>query len=600
MSEMTWLQKSTRPRFMVSTSGSSIFSDNKRPSLQLDGSAKETLEQGRTRLVMAGAIFAFCFVVLAGRLVGLAISGAGDVAQSAPEQLEQKQVVYGNGLRADIRDRNGVLLATTLTTASLYAEPHKVINSEDLAAKLTTVLNDVSEAAILNKLASAKKFVWLKRNLTPTQKYQINALGIPGLGFEEEEKRFYPMGNLASHLLGFTDVDNLGIAGVEKYFNTQLSGSNEAPAKNLELSIDVRIQHALRDELSRHMSIFRAIGAAGLVLDVQTGEVLAMASLPDFDPNRPNDSSGEGKFNKVTLGVYEMGSTFKTFTTAMALDSGTIGLNDGYDATKPIRKAGFRIRDDHPQKRWLSVPEIYMYSSNIGSAKMADALGPKKHKAFLKKLGLLAPPVIEIPEVGAPILPPRWNSLETMTIAFGHGLSVSPLQLGTGIAAIVNGGAYINPTVVRRDPDHGVLARQVISAKTSDTMRKLMRLVVENEEGTGGQAAAKGYLVGGKTGTAEKVENGRYKRNALVTSFVGAFPMDNPRYVALAMLDEPKGNAKTHGYRGAGWTAAPMVGRLIARIGPILGVEPVDEESEAIQRAMFVPINSREKKLASF
>ncbi|WP_293961494.1 penicillin-binding protein 2 [Sneathiella sp.] len=598
MSEPTWLSKSPRPRISLTTTlGHKNLEDRHKP-LRLDGSAKETLEQGRNRLVMAGVIFAFCFVILAGRLVGLAISGIGEDEATTADSDITLPVATEENKRAEIRDRNGVLLATTLTTASLFAEPKKVIDPKDLAAKLTTVLDDLSEATILSRLASARNFVWLKRNLTPSQQYQVNALGIPGLHFRSEEKRFYPMGALVSHVMGFTDVDNHGIAGVEKYFDAQLDGSEDNPSQDLTLSIDVRIQHALRDELSRHMSVFQAIGAAGMVMDVKTGEILGMVSLPDFDPNRPSDFSGDAKFNRITLGVYEMGSTFKTFTTAMALDSGTVGLKGGYDATEPIRKAGFRIRDDHPKKRWLSVPEIYMYSSNIGAAKMADEVGPKNHKAFLAKLGLLDKPSLEIPEIGAPILPPRWNSLETMTISFGHGLSVSPLQLSTGITAIVNGGAYINPTVVRRDDMKATPVRQVIREDTSGIMRRLMRLVVE--KGTGGKAAANGYLVGGKTGTAEKAVGGRYKRDALISSFVSAFPMNDPRYVVFAMLDEPKGNAQTHGFRSAGWTAAPIIGRLISRIGPILSISPVNEESEAVQRAMFIPINSREKKLASF
>lgn len=598
MSELTWLSKSHRPRLNLKNPLDSRNFDDKQVALQLDGSAKETLEQGRNRLVMAGVIFAFCFVILAGRLVGLALSGDNESTRAFPEKTNQGPVTYADGIRAEIRDRNGVLLATTLKTASLFAEPKNVMDRQDLASNVARILDDVSEAAIISKLSSAKNFVWIKRNLTPTQQYRINALGIPGLHFRGEEKRFYPMGALVSHLLGYTDLDNRGIAGVEKYFDGQLGGSREAPATELNLSIDVRIQHAVRDELTRHMSMFKAIGAAGMVMDVKTGEILAMVSLPDFDPNRPNDFSSDSKFNKISLGVYEMGSTFKTFTTAMALDQGTIGLHGGYDATKPIKKAGFLIRDSHPKKRWLSVPEIYMYSSNIGTAKMAIDVGPKKHKAFLRKLGLLDKPTIELPEIGAPILPPRWNSLETMTISYGHGLSVSPLQLSTGIAAMVNGGAYIDPTVIRRDPSRGVVARQVIKPKTSDTMRKLMRLVVER--GTGRKAAAEGYLVGGKTGTAEKVEGGQYKRSAVISSFVSAFPMNDPRYVVLAIMDEPQGNAKTHGYRGAGWTAAPIVGRLVARIGPILRVQPVEEESDAIKRAMFVPINTKGKKVASF
>ncbi|TNE33631.1 MAG: penicillin-binding protein 2 [Alphaproteobacteria bacterium] len=598
MSGLAWFSKSQRPRINLTTPFGLRSPDLPRHALRLDGSAKETLEQGRNRLVIAGVVFAFCFVILAGRLIGLAISGIGTGDDTIAETSDTPPVVAGTGVRAEIRDRNGVILATTLNTASLFAVPKKVIDPKELAAKLTTVLGDLSEATILSKLASARNFIWLKRNLTPIQQYKINALGIPGLYFRQEEKRFYPMGSLVSHLVGFTDIDNNGIAGIEKSFDAQLSGSDDVAPRDVTLSVDVRIQHALRDELARHMSMFSAIGAAGMVLDVKTGEILGMVSLPDFDPNRPGDFSPDSKFNRVTLGVYEMGSTFKTFTAAMALDDGTVSLNGGYDATKPIHVAGFRIHDDHPKKRWLSVPEIYMYSSNIGAAKMADDVGPKMHRAFLAKLGMLDKPGLEIPEVGAPILPPRWNSLETMTISFGHGLSVSPLQLSAGIAAIVDGGIYINPTVIRRDKDSVLVEHRVISTKTSDTMRRLMRLVVE--KGTGGKAEAAGYLVGGKTGTAEKAEGGRYKRNALIASFVSAFPMNKPRYVVLALLDEPKGTPETHGFRSAGWTAAPIVSRLVERIAPILGVEPVDEDSDAIKRAMFVPINSREKKLATF
>ncbi|MEH6403052.1 MAG: penicillin-binding protein 2 [Sneathiella sp.] len=576
----------------------SIVVSTQRAAIHLEGSAKETLEQGRNRLVVAGVLFAFCFFVLAGRLVGLALSGIGqdkDVTVYS-QTIQRKPTITAS--RADIYDRSGVLLATTLDTVSVFADPTRILDPIDAAKKLTSVLQDLSRASVTSKLSSKRNFVWLKRHLTPKQQNQINSLGIPGVFFRKEEKRVYPLGPVAAHLIGYTDVDNNGIAGVEKYFDDGLSGRNGSKVGPISLSVDVRVQHALRDELTRFMSIFRAIGAAGMVMDVKTGEVLGMASLPDFDPNRPQDFPSQNKFNRATLGVYEMGSTFKTFTTAMALDTRSVSLRDGFDATDPIRVAGFRIRDDHPKKRWLSVPEIFIYSSNIGTAKMADSIGPKRHKAFLRKLGLLDKPVIEMPEVGAPLLPLRWNSLETMTISYGHGLSVSPLQLSTAVGAIVNGGLYIKPTILKKSAKEAPEGKRVIRKKTSDTVRRLMRLVVE--KGTGSKAAAKGYLVGGKTGTAEKAVNGRYKRDALLTSFVSAFPMNNPRYVVFAMLDEPKGNASTHGFRGAGWTTAPIVSRLITRLGPLLGVKPVDEASDVVKAEMFVPVYSREKKLATY
>ncbi len=575
-----------------------IKSSKKQAFIKLEGSAKETLEQGRNRLVVAGVLFAFCFVVLAGRLVGLAISGAG--SEVDVEAVASQKPVAAETLdkRAPIYDRSGNLLAVTLEAVSLFADPRKILDAEDAAEKLSRVFPDLEPEGLKAKLSLRRNFVWVKRHMTPQQQKHVNDLGIPGLFFRSEERRVYPMGNLAAHVVGYTDIDGNGIAGIEKYFNSRLSGKNPKDAGPVHLSVDVRVQYALRDELSRFMSIFRGIGASGMVLDVKTGEVLGMVSLPDFDPNRPGDFPRDNKFNKVTLGVYEMGSTFKAFTTAMALDLKTVSLRDGYDATKPIRIAGFRIRDDHGKKRWLSVPEIFMYSSNIGTAKMAEDVGPKRQKAFLKKIGLLDRPVIELPEIGAPILPPRWNTLETMTISYGHGLSVSPLQLSSAMSAMVNGGIFRNPTLIAQEGTAEVEGRRVIRAKTSDAVRKLMRLVVE--KGTGGKAEAKGYLVGGKTGTAEKAVNGRYKRDALVTSFASAFPMNDPRYVVLAMLDEPKGNESTYGFRSAGWTTAPIVSRLVSRIAPILGVMPVDEEDPRIQKAMHMPTYSREKNNETF
>jgi len=574
------------------------FQDSGRTSIQLEGSAKETLEQGRNRLVIAGVLFAFCFMVLSGRLIGLALSGLGESSRVTAERVTPKTTLISRIGRAPIYDRAGNLLAVTLDTVSLYADPSKVIDPREAARKIVTVLTDLNVAAVEEKMSSRRNFVWLKRHLTPMQQKEINNLGVPGVLFRDEKKRVYPMGPLAAHLVGYTDIDNNGIAGAEKYFDDRLAGVDQEEAKPVYLSVDMRVQYALRDELSRYMSIFKAIGAAGVVMDIQTSEILGMVSLPDFDPNRPGDFPGRTKFNNVSLGVYEMGSTFKTFTVAMALDSKTVSLSDGYDATKPIRIAGARISDYHGKKRWLSIPEIYMYSSNIGSAKMAEEVGAKRQRAFLDKIGLLRKPVVELPEVGAPILPTRWNTLETMTISYGHGLSVSPLQVSAAVSAIVNGGIYRNPTILRKDKSDIEPGRRVIRAKTSEIVRRMMRLVVE--KGTGRKAAAKGYVVGGKTGTADKAVNGSYDGEALVTSFISAFPMNNPRYMVLALLDEPKGNASSFGFRTAGWTTAPIVSRLVSRIAPILGVKPVDEESEEIRKIMEIPLYSREKKLATF
>jgi cell division protein FtsI (penicillin-binding protein 3) len=472
--------------------------------------------------------------------------------------------------RADIVDRNGTVLATNLVTASLYANPREVPSPRAAAAALSKVLPELKQEEIESKLAADKSFVWLKRNLTPKQQYAVNRLGIPGLSFQREERRVYPHGSLAAHIIGFTDIDNHGIAGVERQFEPRLA-EEHAP---LALSMDIRLQHILREELSRSVHDFNAIGGAGVVLDAKTGEVLAMVSLPDFDPNEPGRASADTRFNRATLGVYEMGSVFKVFTTAMALDAGVTTLKGGYDASHPIKVSRYTITDYHAKNRWLSVPEIFIYSSNIGSAKMALDVGPEGQRAFLKRLGMLSPVALELPELGEPQAPAQWKELAAMTIAFGHGLSVTPMHVAGGVASVVNGGLKVEPTIVKREEP--LAGERILKAETSDSLRRLMRLVVER--GTGKSADAPGYQVGGKTGTAEKAAAKGYKRNALISSFVGAFPMDDPRYVIFMAIDEPKPNKESHGYATGGWVAAPAVKRLVERMAPLVGIAPVKEE----------------------
>jgi cell division protein FtsI (penicillin-binding protein 3) len=326
-----------------------------------------------------------------------------------------------------------------------------------------------------------------------------------------------------------------------------------------------------------------------------------MVSLPDFDPNLTGTAAEDARFNRATLGVYEMGSTFKIFNTALALDSGSATMSSGYDATNPIRIARFTINDYHAKRRWLSVPEIFMYSSNIGSVKMALDFGSDAQRGFMDKLGFLAPVSVELPERGTPMAPSPWRQINTMTIAFGHGIAVSPLHLASGVASIVNGGTRWPVTVLKRDPAVRAVGKQVISKRTSKQMRQLLRLVVEN--GTGRKAAAEGYLVGGKTGTAEKPgKSGAYARKALLSSFVAAFPIHDPRYVVLVMIDEPKGNKESHGYATGGWVAAPAVRRIVSRSAPLLGLFPMDEESPEIRQVLNIelPLEKGRKRLASF
>ncbi|MCK5041585.1 MAG: penicillin-binding protein 2, partial [Sphingomonadales bacterium] len=451
--------------------------------------------------------------------------------------------------------------------------------------RITAVLPELSEADVYTKLTSSKSFVWLKRKLTPREKWQVNALGIPGLDFQNEEERIYPQGAMASHVLGYVDIDGKGLSGIERFFNSRLSDPSFAD-EPLVLSMDVRVQHALGDELSKTMERFSAIGGAGVVLDIETGEVLAMASMPDFDPNHAGSASRDARFNRATAGVYELGSIFKTFTLAMALDSGVVELNDSYDARQPISIAGFKIKDDHPQNRILTLPEIFIYSSNIGAAKIAMDVGGEEQRNFLQRLGMLRPATIELGEVAWPLYPERWRDINTMTISYGHGIAISPLQLAVGSAAMVNGGELITATLIKdHDADYGD-RRRIISESTSEQIRAMMRATVQI--GTGKNANVPGYRVGGKTGTAEKSDVGGYREDALMSSFMGAFPMDAPRYLVLISVDEPKGIAETYNFSSAGWVAAPTVRNIVARIAPILGVEPSTEEDPHFQQAALL------------
>ncbi len=555
---------------------------------------RQALETSRGRVLVAGAVFAVLFLVLAGRLVDVTLLKGG-AEPSLAGSAAATRLVEG---RADIVDRNGVLLATNLETASLYANPREVLDADEAAFKLTRLLPELGYAKVLAKLKSGRSFVWLKRNLTPKQQYAVNRLGLPGLAFQVEQSRIYPQGRMLAHVVGFTGIDDRGLTGIEKYFDERLGDRRPPERGPLALSLDIRIQHALRAELVRALGAHRARGAGALVLDAVNGEILALVSLPDFEPGRVASADADARFNRVTLGVYELGSVLKTLTMALALDSGTVGLGDGYDATKPIRVARFVIRDFHAKKRWLSLPEIFLYSSNIGAAKMALDIGTPLQREFLDKLGLLRRADVELPEVGLPIYPSPWREINTMTIGFGHGIAISPLQLASAVGAIVNGGVLVPATLLKREASARVQGRRVISAETSATMRRLLRLVVE--QGTGRKAAAEGYLVGGKTGTAEKVGAGGYQQKALVSSFVGAFPMTAPRYVVLAFLDEPQGSEATYGFATGGWTAAPVVGRVISRIAPLLGIEPLDETAPDVRRAMTLTIDGGRVKLASF
>jgi len=564
--------------------------------IRMESVRKQALDQGRTRLLVTGVMFALAFGVLGVRLVDLTRHGKSGAPQwQAMTKSKTENTVV---VRGDVRDRFGNILATSLPTQSLYVDSREALKGDDAAVvadSLLTVLPNLNREHLIAKIKKGGRFQWIERNLTPDQVWAVNNLGLLGFGFRREERRVYPYGPTFAHVIGYTDVDGRGISGVERTFEGRLGNEGEP----VDLSIDMRVQAILHDELTKAKDRFSALGAAGVVMDVNTGAIVAMVSLPDFDPNKPAGSLGQRGFNRATKGVYEMGSTFKLFTTAMALDTGTVGLTDGYDASEPIRIARFTINDFHAKKRWLSVPEILVYSSNIGTAKMALDVGMKKQKEYLTRFGLLSTPDVELPEVGSPLFPVRWGDISTMTIAYGHGIAVSPLQVAAGVSALVNGGIMLPPTLMKQTSASLPRGAQVLKAKTSEAMRSLMRLVVRG--GTGKNADVQGYLVGGKTGTAEKQAGGRYDKKALISSFVGAFPMTKPRYVVLAVVDEPKGIKATYGYATGGWVAAPVVKGVIERMGPLYGLVPDangDDAEEAPGHPLHVPVSSGPKRTA--
>ena len=530
--------------------------------------------RGRIRVGLAMFGFALLYSVLAARLVFLGVGDkdSADDGQSFARTASQA--------RPDIVDRNGETLATDIRTASLFAEPRYVVDPDEATELLVSVLPDLDRTRLRRELASNAKFAYIKREITPRQQQAIHKLGIPGIGFRVENRRFYPGGPAAAHVLGSVNIDNQGIAGMEKYIDESFlndlhaagfgSGNNLTPVK---LSLDLRVQHVVRDELVGAMGRYSAIAAIGIVLDVNTGEVLGMSSIPDYDANNRDEALDKDKMNRATVGVYEMGSTFKGFTAAMALDSGVVRITDSFDATHGLRVGGFTVDDFHGKHRWLTVPEIFIYSSNVGAARMALEVGLAGQHDYLQRFGLLDTLHTELPESGTPIVPKMpWPKVTSVTMAFGHGISVSPMQTAAAGASLVNGGYFITPTFLPRSAEDAQrIARPILHPETSLLLRRLFRLNVL--KGSGKRADVPGYSVGGKTGTAEKVENGRYSSNKRRNAFLAAFPMDAPQYLVLVVLDEPKPEKPGMGAT-AGSNAAPTVGNIIRRIAPMLGVEP--------------------------
>jgi len=539
------------------------------------GTRKKSTGQARTRLTILIGAFTVVYAIIGGRLTFYGMTPTETVSSIGPAE---NQVAS----RPDILDRNGELLATDVRTVSLFSEPHKIVDPDEAVELLAGVLPNLDRKATYRKLTGNSHFQWLQRQLTPKQQNEILQLGIPGIGFRPAKRRFYPSGEAAAHIVGYVNIDNRGVTGMEKYLDNQgladlaaIGMTSTSTLEPVRLSIDLRVQNILHDEIKRGMTDFDSIAAGGVVLDVHTGEVLAMESVPDFDPNNPGetiDRKTKSDMNRMSGGVFEMGSTFKAFTIAMALDSGKATMNDTFDARQPLHIGGFTIHDFHATRRILSVRDVFIHSSNIGSARMADAVGVEGHREFLTRLGLLSRLETELPEIASPSQPKTWKKITSMTAAFGHGVATTPLQTAVAAAALMNGGKLINPTFLPRSEEVAdEIAKIVVNPQTVENMRYLFRANVL--DGSGSRANIPGYNVGGKTGTAEKVVHGRYAGNVRFNAFVSAFPIDNPQYVVLTIVDEPKQATKGCGVT-AGCNAGVLAGNIIRRAAPLLGIKP--------------------------
>lgn len=522
------------------------------------------------RVIIAAGLCIMGFALVGLRLVDVGILKGGATGVSS--------AAIGDAplTRADLLDRNGVVLARDLPVGDLYARPH-ALEDKDGAARALAAVTGVSAARLKYEFNKSHNYVLVQRQVVPDVQARVLQLGLPGLEFEPAMKRYYPEGIAAVQVLGSTDTDDQGVDGLELGLDRRLR--NADPGSGVTLSLDMRIQFVLAHEVEEAREHFGARAAGGIVMNVNTGEILAMASLPDAPGEETGKLTADPRRNRMAQDVYELGSVFKVFTFAMAVEDHTTRLDEVFRIGNGFRLGRYTIHDAEHMPSTLTARDVLAQSSNAGTAQIALRSGPTRQREFLTRLGLLSRLRAEIPETAAPLVPRNWGQVETATIGFGHGISVAPLSFVTAAATIVNGGRRIVPTFLKQDQD--ARGEQVIQPQTSATMRELLRYVVTN--GTGEKADVPGYDVGGKTGSAEKVSGRGYVAHRLLTSFCGVFPIDSPRYLVFVMLDEPHGTKDTGGFALAGWTAAPLAGRVIARIAPMLGmstnVAPVGKDS---------------------
>ncbi len=537
--------------------------------------ASTRLDKSNVRLRLIALAFIGVFCAIDGKLILLASS------KEPPRGLKSAASDAVSGARPDLLDRNGEILATDIKAMSVFAEPRRIIDKDEAVELLTAVLPDVDARELRDRLGSRKGFVWIKRGVTDKQQAEVYHLGLPGIGFLPENKRIYPNGPIAAHVIGFTNLDNQGIAGIEKWVDGQGLGDLKGAGfdltpqdlKPISLSLDLKATHAVREELAKGIEHFRAKAGAAAIMDVNTGEMIAYTSLPDYDPNNPVDALDPDHINRLSVGVYEMGSTFKAISIAMALEANKVTLNSRLDARDSLRYGRFTIHDFHAEHKYLTVPEVFKFSSNIGTARMAMLVGVEGHKAFLRKMGQLDRLRTELPESAEPLVPKNWSELNTITIAFGQGLNVAPLQAMMAVAGLANGGILLKPTFLKREPDAGPpMGPRVVRPEVSESLRYLMRL--NAVEGSAKKINIPGYFAGGKTGTADKIVHGHYAKDRVFTTFMSIVPADRPKYLFLVLMDEPQAVEGTYGFHTAAWNSGEVCGKIMERVAPILNLPP--------------------------
>lgn len=572
-----WLRRARGVFRGANEAGAQISQDEDgRTSIKLDGLGKRLSNETRSRLIMFAVCLALVYGVIGVRLVDLAfdIPTPGVRAATPQDQIA--------ATRPDIVDRNGILLATDVPATAVYADPSVLVDVDDAADRLLRALPELESDSLRVRLSNSSRFEWIARDLTPAQRAAILEQGIPGVGFLEEARRYYPAERLAPHLLGAVSVDHEGLVGLERYLDRGpladlaalgFLGSDGSQFEPQRIAMDARVQHVVRDVLVQALDTYQAIAATASIMDVRTGEVIAMVSLPDFDPNTRDGLGEEAALNRASGGVFEMGSVFKVFTIAAGLDSGAITINSVHDARTAIRIGSSTINDFHARRSMLTTSEVFTSSSNIGTIRIAEAMGIPMQRAYYERMGLLDRMDIELPGTASPFYPRGdWSRLSAATISFGHGLTTTPLQLLAAVSATVNGGVYVEPTFLPRTEEEAMAtATQILSGETSAHMRDLF--VANVDHGSGRRAAVEGIDVGGKTGTAEKIVDGAYSDDHRLNSFVSAFPMYDPRYAMIVVIDEPQ-PAEDQRSATAGLNAAPMTRQIIERVAPLLGIIP--------------------------